>query len=52
VLAHPAVSAAIIGASRPDQLDETLAGVHTVLSPDLKAELDRITMAHRGGPAI
>jgi aryl-alcohol dehydrogenase-like predicted oxidoreductase len=52
VLAHPAVSAAIIGASRPDQLAETLAGVHTVLSPDLKAELDRITMAHRGGPAI
>jgi aryl-alcohol dehydrogenase-like predicted oxidoreductase len=52
VLAHPAVTAPIIGASRPEQLTESLAGADAVLDADLKAELDRITDQYRGVPAI
>ncbi|HSS63249.1 MAG TPA: aldo/keto reductase [Gammaproteobacteria bacterium] len=51
VLANPVVSAPIIGASRPDQLDETLAAFETPLADDVKAELDEITAEYRLGDA-
>ncbi len=51
VLANPVVSAPIIGASRPDQLDETLAAFQTPMDADLKAKLDEITAEYRFGDA-
>jgi aryl-alcohol dehydrogenase-like predicted oxidoreductase len=44
VLANPAVTAPIIGASRPERLAESLAAAEAALSSDLKG-LDEI--AHR-----
>jgi aryl-alcohol dehydrogenase-like predicted oxidoreductase len=49
VMAHPAVTSAIVGASRPDQLDETLLAAEMTLSPDLKARLDDMTAEYRRG---
>jgi aryl-alcohol dehydrogenase (NADP+) len=43
VLAQPAVTAPIIGASRPEQLAATVAAVSTVLDDDLLASLDELT---------
>ena len=48
VLAHPAITSPIIGASRPEQLDATLAAVDTTLDDDLVASLER---ADRAVPA-
>jgi aryl-alcohol dehydrogenase (NADP+) len=49
VLAHPAVTAPIIGASRPDQLADNVAAVGTTLDTDLKAALDECTVDYRRG---
>ncbi|MDP2701517.1 MAG: aldo/keto reductase, partial [Candidatus Rokubacteria bacterium] len=49
VLAHPAVTAPIIGASRPEQLDDVLAAADKGLSADLKARLDEMTREYRYG---
>jgi len=49
VLANPAVTAPIIGASRPDQLDASLAAVDYDLSEDLKQQLDERTQQYRMG---
>jgi aryl-alcohol dehydrogenase-like predicted oxidoreductase len=43
VLANPAITAPIIGASRPSQLADNLAAVETPLSADLKKKLDEMT---------
>jgi len=51
VLAQPAVTAPIIGASRPDQLDDTLAAVEVKLEDDLLHELDELTREFRRGDA-
>jgi aryl-alcohol dehydrogenase (NADP+) len=51
VLANPTVTSAIIGASRPEQLAESLAAVDTDLDSDLKAELDELTASYRQGDA-
>jgi aryl-alcohol dehydrogenase (NADP+) len=51
VLAHPAITAPIIGASRPEQLDDSLAAVAFSLDPDLKRQLDELTRAYRMGDA-
>ena len=51
VLANPAVTAPIVGASRPDQLDASLAASDYVLSPELKSELDEATRSYRQGDA-
>jgi len=40
VLANPAVTAPIIGASRPDQLQASLAAADLVLDGDMKRQLD------------
>jgi aryl-alcohol dehydrogenase (NADP+) len=52
VLAHPTITSAIVGASTPDQLAESLPGADLDLTPDVKAELDRITAPFVGGPSI
>ena len=49
VLANPAVTAPIVGASRPEQLAPALAAAATALAPDLKARLDELTAAYRKG---
>ena len=48
VLSHPAVTAPIIGASRPEQLADTLAAAeHGPLPGEMKARLDDLTVAWR-----
>jgi aryl-alcohol dehydrogenase-like predicted oxidoreductase len=51
VLAHPAVTAPIIGASRPDQLADSLAALDAPLDADLKQRLDEATVEYRWGDA-
>ena len=51
VLANPVVTAPIIGASRPGQLDDSLAAADYVMSTALKAELDELTRPYRFGDA-
>ena len=51
VLAHPAITAPIIGASRPDQLDASLAAAGFTLDADLKPRLDELTAEYRMGDA-
>ena len=47
VLANPAVTCPIIGASRPEQLADSLAAVSAPLSPELKSRLDELTVEWR-----
>ncbi len=49
VVAHPAVTSAIVGASRPDQLDDVLAAVDKDLAGDLKEVLHELTLEYRFG---
>ena len=50
-LQHPAITAPIVGASRPEQLDATLAAVDVTLEPDLVARLNEVTAEYRRGDA-
>jgi 1-deoxyxylulose-5-phosphate synthase len=52
VLENPAITAPIIGASRPEQLAPALAAMTTRLDADLKARLDQITAEYRRGDAV
>ncbi|WP_322795917.1 aldo/keto reductase [Tepidiforma sp.] len=49
VLANPVITAPIIGASRPEQLDDTIKAVETPLPPELKQQLDDLTAVYRKG---
>ena len=49
VLADPAITAPIVGASRPDQLDDVLPAAEKPLDGGLKARLDEITREYRWG---
>jgi 1-deoxyxylulose-5-phosphate synthase len=51
VLANPAITAPIIGASRPDQLDASLAATTFTIDETLKQQLDEITHDYRMGDA-
>ena len=51
VLANPVITAPIIGASRPEQLDDALAAVDVKLDADLVARLDTLTLEYRSGDA-
>ena len=51
VLANPAITSPIIGASRPDQLDASLSAVDISLDEDLKRRLDELTHQYRMGDA-
>jgi aryl-alcohol dehydrogenase-like predicted oxidoreductase len=52
VLANPAVTSAIIGASRPEQLDASLAAADIRLDPAFKAKLDDLSHEYRFGDAL
>lgn len=41
-VSHPAVTSALLGARTMDQLDDLLAGMHTVLSDDILDRIDEI----------
>ena len=47
VLANPAISSAIVGASRPEQVSENVKAAGTVLSTDVLAKIDDIV-----GPVV
>ena len=51
VLANPTVTAPIIGASRPEQLDTSIAAAEFHLDPELKARLDALSHDYRMGDA-
>jgi aryl-alcohol dehydrogenase-like predicted oxidoreductase len=51
VLANPTVTAPIVGASRPEQLADSLAAVDVRLDDELKKNLDDLTTEHRFGDA-
>jgi len=52
VLANPAVSSVIVGASRAEQLDEALAAATLTLAPALKVRLDEISDGYRLSDAL
>jgi aryl-alcohol dehydrogenase-like predicted oxidoreductase len=52
VMANPAVTAPIIGASRPEQLTDTLKAAEAPLDADLKARLDELTADYRRGDSL
>jgi aryl-alcohol dehydrogenase (NADP+) len=52
VLANPVITSPIVGASRPEQLDEALEAVETTLGADLLARLDQLTREYRWGDDI
>jgi aryl-alcohol dehydrogenase (NADP+) len=49
VLANPAITSPIIGASRPDQLADVVAATEAPIDPDLKSRLDTMTQEFRFG---
>ena len=49
VLAHPAVTSAIVGASRPEQVAELIPAAAHDLAADVKAQLDELTAEYRMG---
>jgi aryl-alcohol dehydrogenase-like predicted oxidoreductase len=51
VLQHPAITSPIVGASKPEQLDATLAAAETKLDPDLVDTLNELTAPYRRGDA-
>jgi aryl-alcohol dehydrogenase-like predicted oxidoreductase len=50
-MANPAITAPLLGASRPEQLDATLAAASFQMTPDLKRTLDQLTHEYRYGDA-
>ncbi len=51
VLANPAITAPIIGASRPEQLGDSISAAKEALPDDVKERLDEITEEYRFGDA-
>jgi aryl-alcohol dehydrogenase-like predicted oxidoreductase len=51
VLANPTITSVILGASRPDQLTDTLAATDLDLPDDAKVALDDLTQEYRWGDA-
>jgi aryl-alcohol dehydrogenase-like predicted oxidoreductase len=51
VMANPLVTAPLLGASRPEQLDATLAAADYKLEAGLKQQLDELTADYRKGDA-
>ena len=49
MLAEPAITSPIVGASRPDQLDDVLPATEKPLDAALKARLDEMTREYRRG---
>ena len=51
VMANPAITAPLLGASRPEQLEATIAAADYRLDADLKQRLDDVTAEYRKGDA-
>jgi aryl-alcohol dehydrogenase (NADP+) len=51
VLANPTITAPIIGASKPEQLNDSLKAAETPLPAGLKQRLDDLTQTYRMGDA-
>ncbi|HYP70319.1 MAG TPA: aldo/keto reductase [Variovorax sp.] len=51
VMANPRITAPLLGASKPEQLDATIAAATYKLDPALKQRLDDITAQYRKGDA-
>ena len=51
VMANPLITAPLLGASRTEQLDATLAAAEYKLDPALKQKLDELTAEYRKGDA-
>jgi aryl-alcohol dehydrogenase (NADP+) len=51
VLAHPAVTTPLTGASKPEQINASIAAVEFKLDPGLKMRLDELTHEYRMGDA-
>jgi len=51
VLANPVITSPIVGASRPEQLDASIAALDFDLDADLKQRLDDLTAEYRWGDA-
>ncbi|MGH6881620.1 aldo/keto reductase [Hypericibacter sp.] len=52
VLANPIITAPLLGASRPEQLEDSLAAAAYRLDPALKQKLDELTLEYRRGDAV
>jgi aryl-alcohol dehydrogenase-like predicted oxidoreductase len=52
VLANPVITAPIVGASRPEQLADSLRAADYALDPGLKDRLDTLTADYRKGDAV
>jgi aryl-alcohol dehydrogenase-like predicted oxidoreductase len=52
VLANPAVTSPLVGASRPEQLKASVAALEAKLDAGLKAKLDELTHEYRMGDAV
>ncbi|QNK68834.1 aldo/keto reductase [Variovorax sp. PAMC26660] len=51
VMANPLITAPLLGASRPEQLDATIAAAEYTIDPALKQKLDDLTAEYRKGDA-
>jgi aryl-alcohol dehydrogenase (NADP+) len=49
VLANPVITSPIVGASRPEQLADSVAAVESPIDPSVKATLDEMTHEFRFG---
>lgn len=52
VLANPAVTSPLVGASRPEQLKASVAALEVKLDAGLKAKLDQLSHEYRMGDAV
>jgi len=52
MLSNPAITAVILGASKPEQLDATLHAADDAIDPALKLRLDEMTTEFRRGDAM
>ncbi len=52
ILANPAITSVILGASRTEQLTDTLAAADYSLAPELKTKLDDLSAEYRRGDAV
>jgi aryl-alcohol dehydrogenase-like predicted oxidoreductase len=52
VMHNPAITAPILGASRPEQLDDTLAAADVKLEAGVLSQLDELTRQFRRGDAV
>jgi aryl-alcohol dehydrogenase-like predicted oxidoreductase len=52
VLANPVITSPIVGASRPEQLDDVVAAAGKRLAPEMKTRLDELTAEYRLGDDV